>query len=68
MYGQKIVEDYAKIVTLEEEADELLASYEIDWVLYPPGPLTRYLEARGWQETYRDDQAVILLRTSKAKP
>jgi hypothetical protein len=68
MYGQKIVEDYAKIVTLEEEADELLASYEIDWVLYPPGPLTRYLEARGWRETYRDDQAVILLRTSDVAP
>ncbi|WP_155890706.1 hypothetical protein [Desulfuromonas sp. TF] len=68
MYGQKIVEDYAKIVTLEEEADELLASYEIDWVLYPPGPLIRYLEARGWRETYRDDQAVILLRTSEVAP
>jgi hypothetical protein len=68
MYGEKIVEDYSKIVALKEEADELFASYEIDWVLYPPGPFTRYLEARGWRETYRDDHAVILLRTSTVTP
>jgi hypothetical protein len=68
MYGEKIVEDYSKIVNIGEETDDLLTSYGIDWVLFPPGPFTLYLQAKGWREAYRDDQAVILLRTSDVEP
>jgi hypothetical protein len=69
MYGERILEDYLKIRDIKEGVEEVLREYEIDWVLFPPSPLTRYLKAkREWKEAYRDDQAVILLRTSEAAP
>lgn len=69
MYGETILEDYSKIVKLDEKADELLREYGIDWVLFPPSPLTRYLRANGeWDEVYRDSQAVILVRKSPGAP
>jgi hypothetical protein len=68
MYGEKVLEDYSKIVTLEKEADKLLESYEIGWVLFPPGHLTRYLQAKGWQAVFQDDQVSILTRQAPSRP
>jgi hypothetical protein len=63
MYGEEILEDYAKIVNIEEEVESVLGKYKIDWVLFPPSPFTRYLQANGhWEEAYRDDQILVLIR------
>jgi len=63
MYGENILKDYAKIVKLDEDADILLDSYDIGWVLSPPSPLTRYLSAGGkWQTIYSDEHVSILCR------
>lgn len=63
MYGEQVVGDYAKIVTLDEEVDTLLDAYGIDWVLFPPTPFTRYLKAKGtWTEVYADDKVLVLVR------
>jgi hypothetical protein len=65
-YGEQIYKDYYAIAGLQENAEELLDSYQIDWVLFPTsGPLIRYLLLTGnWQQLYRDDQASILKRVS----
>lgn len=69
MYGGQILEDYSKIVHIDEDADALLDSYEIEWVLFPPGPITRYLKAKGtWQEVYGDDQVSVLARMTPDRP
>jgi hypothetical protein len=63
MYGEEILEDYAKIVNIEEEVENTLEKHEIDWVLFPPSPFTRYLKAKGtWQEIYSDEQILVLIR------
>ena len=70
MYGEQILEDYAKIFLIDEETDALLDSYGIGWVLFPPSPFTRYLKATGdWQEIYGDKQVLVLarMRTDRAK-
>ena len=69
MYGEQILEDYAKIVTIGKETDELLDSYEIEWVLFPPSPFTRYLKAKGtWREVYSDGQVLVLIRLPSGSP
>ena len=68
MYGEEILEPYAKIVQLDEKVDILLDSYEIAWVLFSPSPLTRYLKAKGdWKEVYEDDQVSVLTRIMPAR-
>jgi hypothetical protein len=63
MYGEKIAGDYAKIVYLDREAEHLLEEYDIDVVLFPPAPFTRFLNATGrWKEIYQDDQILIMIR------
>lgn len=69
MYGEEILEDYAKVVNIEEEVESVLGKYEIDWVLFPPSPFTRYLQASGgWQEVYGDDQLSVLTRMIPSRP
>jgi hypothetical protein len=65
-YGEQIYKDYYTITGLEENAEELLDSYQVDWVLFPTSrPLIRYLLLTGnWQQIYRDEQASILKRVS----
>jgi hypothetical protein len=64
MYGEKIFGDYGKIAAVEEECEELLLAYGIDWIVFPPSrTLVRYLKATGnWEEVYLDDQTSILVR------
>jgi hypothetical protein len=63
-YGGQIYGDYYRIANLDMQVDDLLDSYQVDWVLFPTSsPLVRYLAATGrWQSTYTDDQASILTR------
>jgi hypothetical protein len=63
MYGEEVIEDYAKIAYTQEEVESVLGKHEIDWVLFPPSPFTRYLKAKGtWQEIYGDNQILVLIR------
>lgn len=67
MYGEKIAGDYAKIVNLDREAEHLLEEYDIDLVLFPLTPFTRFLKATGnWKEVYQDDQVLIMIRNKQA--
>lgn len=64
MYGEKIFGDYQKIVGLDEQAEQLLETYRIAWVLYPTdSALVRYLKiSRKWRAIYSDETASILVR------
>jgi hypothetical protein len=63
-YGETIYRDYYRIARFEKDAEELLANYRIDWLLFPgEAPLVRYLLLTGrWEEAYRDNQASVLTR------
>jgi len=69
MYGEEVLEDYAKIIAPDAELEGLFEKYEIEWVLFPPSPLTRLLLAKGnWEETYGDDQISVLVRKEPTRP
>lgn len=63
MYGEQVLEDYAKITKLDKDVDKLLNAYDIEWVLFPSTPLTRYLNAKeDWLEVYSDEQVSLFTR------
>jgi len=66
MYGETIMEDYLKIVKLDNDVDELLESYRINWVLFSESTaLVRYLKVTGdWKEIYNDNRFSVLTRTN----
>lgn len=70
MYGEEIFGDYQKIVTVDEEAENLLDQYNIDWILFSAdSALVRYLKATGkWRETYLDETASVLVRLTDRSP
>jgi hypothetical protein len=64
MYGEEILEDYAKIVNIEEEVESVLGNMKLTGFFsaqsvypLPQGPGT-------WQEIYGDDQILVLARIS----
>lgn len=63
MYDQSILEDYTAIRDAEPGWEELLASYEVDAMIWPIDVvLTRgLLEGTDWCEAYRDQLAVLYL-------
>jgi hypothetical protein len=66
MYGEKILADYLSIARLTSTTNDLLKTYQIDWVLFPLNhPFIRYLKQNpDWKTLYQDDQVAIM---SKAK-
>ncbi len=64
-YGEALTRQYEKVITLGEGWEQVLARYDVDWVIMPPDSrLVRELRQDPlWTETYADDTAVILLRT-----
>jgi hypothetical protein len=63
MYDQSILEDYSAIRDADPGWQELLASYDVDAMIWPTsGVLTRgLLEGSGWCEAYRDEDQVLYL-------
>jgi hypothetical protein len=63
MYDQSILEDYSAIRAADPAWEELLASYEVDAMIWPPTVvLTRgLLDGMGWCEAYRDAVQVLYL-------
>jgi hypothetical protein len=63
MYDEAILEDYSAIRGADPGWEELLASYRIEAMLWPPSAvLTRgLLDESAWCEAYRDEVAVLYL-------
>lgn len=62
--GAESVREYLDIINARNGWQEKLARYDVRWVIVPPEralakELTRSVE---WQETYRDDSAVIWVK------
>jgi len=63
MYDQSILEDYSAIRAADPGWEELLASYDMDAMIWPTDVvLTRgLLDGTGWCEAYRDEDQVLYL-------
>ncbi|GAP06258.1 hypothetical protein ATHL_01108 [Anaerolinea thermolimosa] len=63
-YGETLSREYEQVLTLDEGWQEILARYDVQWVLMPTeSALVRELRVTsGWKEVYRDNVAVILHR------
>lgn len=61
MYDESILDDYSAIRAADPGWQELLASYEVDAMIWPPSVvLTRgLLDGTGWCEAYRDQGQVL---------
>jgi hypothetical protein len=64
-YGEALTRQYETVVTLGEGWEQVLARYDVDWVIMPADSrLVRELrEDPVWTETFADGTAVILQRT-----
>jgi len=63
MYDQSILDDYSAIRAADPGWEELLASYDVDAMIWPTDVvLTRgLLDGTGWCEAYRDEDQVLYL-------
>ena len=63
-YGEALTREYETVITLGEGWEQVLAHYDVDWVIMPSGSrLVRALrQDPGWTESYADSTAVILQR------
>lgn len=69
MYGHRLVSDYRSMVRAEPGWRQLLDEYKIAWIfLKPEAALVSALKGEaGWRLTYKDDEAVIMVRTPEAR-
>jgi hypothetical protein len=64
-YGEALTRRYETVITLGDGWEQVLARYDVDWVIMPSDSrLTRILsESAAWTEAYADRTTVILRRT-----
>jgi hypothetical protein len=63
LFGDQIIDSWLEAVQAGPKWQEILDQWKIQWVMvYPNRPLVRALIDAGWNETYSDKQAVILVR------
>ncbi len=64
-YGEALTRQYETVIMLEDGWEQVLARYDVDWVILPPeSRLVRQLRRDPlWTETFADGTAVILERT-----
>jgi len=63
VFSPEVFEDYLRLWAAQPGWEAAIERWEIGVVLLPPrSPLVGALDAAGWQENYRDEQAVVLLR------
>ncbi|MDX1986014.1 MAG: hypothetical protein SFV17_04955 [Candidatus Obscuribacter sp.] len=63
VYGDQLVLDYDKMANGQDNWQELLKKYKIDWVFFfEQYRIVRLLRELGWQEVFCKDGAVILKR------
>jgi hypothetical protein len=65
-YGEALTRQYERVITLGDGWRQVLAGYQVNWVLMPTGsPLITALQAdRIWSQIYQDSTATIMLRSS----
>lgn len=66
MFPVGVTRDYIEVVDATARADDVLAKWKIDTVVWPEGKLTRELLKQGWSVGYaeRPTNWVVLLRSS----
>jgi hypothetical protein len=63
VYSSAVFEDYLVLWAARAGWERVLERWDIGVVLLPPqSPLVAALDGVGWEERFRDDQAVILVR------
>jgi len=63
VFSPEVFDDYLRLWAAQPGWEAAIERWEIGVVLLPPrSPLVGALDAAGWQENYRDEQAVVLLR------
>jgi len=64
LYGDAFLEAYRKVTAARPEAEEILERHHINLILIESdSPLITYLSCTGrWEEVYRDEMAVVLVR------
>jgi len=64
-YGEALTRQYETVITLGDGWEQVLARYDVDWVILPPDSrLVRQLRQDPlWTEAFADGTAVILERT-----
>jgi hypothetical protein len=70
MYGEKILTDYGKILSSDDEREKLLDQYEISWIIFEKeSDLIKKLVLSGeWQTTYTNDYYAVIERTFSTTP
>lgn len=60
LFGDEIIGEWVTVVQAQEGWEKILAERQIDVILLEPGrPIVEHLQAKGWQLSYQDEQAVI---------
>jgi hypothetical protein len=63
VFSSEVLDDYLRLWTAAPGWETLVERYDIGVVLLPPqAPLLASLRQAGWAETFRDDQAVVMIR------
>jgi hypothetical protein len=63
LYGDDLINQWHDVVNAEENAASILDAWDVNVILLEPHwPIVDILEERGWDTTYQDEQAVILIR------
>jgi hypothetical protein len=62
-YGEALTRQYERVITLGDGWRQVLADYQVNWVLMPTGsPLIKALQGdRTWSQIYQDRTATIML-------
>ena len=60
-YGEALTREYEQVITLNENWEQILEKYAVDWVLVPEHSLLAetLIENTDWQVLYLDDTAAI---------
>jgi len=63
-YGEELTREYERVITLNENWQEVLDKYDVRWALIPiKSPIAEALENNvGWIVEYKDKTSVLLIR------
>ncbi len=63
LYGSKLIQQWHNVVNANENAQAILAEWDVEWVFLEPGwPAATLLKNNDWHVLYEDDRAVVLGR------
>ena len=60
-YGEALTREYEQVITMDENWEQILEKYQVDWMIVPEGSILadNLNEQAAWQTIYSDDTAVI---------